>query len=403
MKKLIALAIALLFIIPAFAMADDKVSVAGSYDLFMYDMDNYNDLNDNVDDEQSYLYSRFRMATTIKPADDITAYFRFDLQEGTWGVNYNGGSWRRGLTGPAGSTSGDNQIHIDYAWVKVDKEMYAVQVGWQYIGFGLGLTEFGTQAIHFTFKTPVTIDLWYAKFDENGSTSDDAKANDDEDLYAAKLGYKSDAFNADLFYAIADDSSTDSEQWVFGLFGTATLGAVDLTAEINKFGGDNGGAIDYDGTQFVLQGKMNMNEQLMLGLQLIYAQGSDDPNEIIINGLGDVWSFRPLSYGLMETWDCEPVDPFAIDTNAGMQALQLICDYKATDALLIQGALAYAQPEEDDVTVIDSGIIFNLSFKYTFATNAFFGLHYNYMAADGDTGVDLDDASAIMGRFGLSF
>jgi len=403
MKKLIALAIAMLFLVPAFAMAEDKVSVSGSYNLFAYDMDNYTDLNDATDDEQSYFYHRFRVATTIVPADEIKAFFRFDLSEGTWGVDYNGGSARRGLTN-TGTTGADHQIHIDYAWVKVDKEMWAIQVGQQYFGWGLGINEAITPGIRVTFKTPVTIDLYYAKYDENGSTSDDAKANEDEDLYGAQLGYKSDAFSADMFYVVVDDSSDDSDQWVFGLFGTAALGGVDLAAEFNTYGGDNGAGLDYTGTQLVLQGKFNVSEQLMIGGQFLYAQGSDDPTEIVIDQVpGDLWSFRPLSYGLMETWDCEPVNPFEIDTNAGMQAIQLICDYQATDALLFQGALAYAQPEEDDVTVVDSAIILNVSFKYTFATNAYFGLHYNWMSPDGDNGVDLDDASALMGRFTLSF
>ncbi len=401
MKKLIALAIALLFVIPAFAMADDKVSVSGTYYLRYYDAENYSDLNDDLDDEMNYFKSRFRLATTIKPADDVKAYFRFDLQEGRWGDQFNNtiGAWQR-----TGGTA--TNFHVDYAWVEVDKEMWKVRVGWQYVGFGLGLTEFGNQAIRFTFKTPVIIDLYYAKTSEGASISDEGKANEDEDFYALNLSYKADGFQIDGFYAMVDNSATDFEQSLFGIYGTASFGMIDFLGQLEILDGELG-TTDYVGTQLVLQGKANVTEQIMVGLQILYAEGSDDANEVVINEIAgcDLWSFRPLSYGLMETWDVEPVDPFSIAPNAGMQAVQLIADFQATDDLLFQAALAYAQPEEDKMTALDSAMIFNVSFTYTFATNAKVGLHYNLMMPDMDStyvGPD-DDASALMGAFTLKF
>jgi hypothetical protein len=404
MKKLIALAIAMLFVIPALVSADDKFKIGGSYELFAYKMENYNDFDDNNDaDDQSYFYQRFRVTNMIKPADDITAYFRFDIEEGMWGGPFNGLPCARGnVYGPGGGSG----IHYDYAWVKVDKEMYSLQVGMQYFGLGYSFNEVIAQGIRANLKlAPATVSLMYSKVDE-GPTNDanDDTGNEDTDFYALQASMAGEGYNAGAFYALIDNGFADTDMWVFGLYGDAALGAINLTAELNFFGGDANATQEWEGTQLFVQAKTNISDAWMVGAQVLWAQGTDDPTERQASTIGDLGSQKPYSYGFIETWDVMYVDAFdPFESDAGVQAIQFITDYQASDVLLLQGALAYAQPEEDNATVVDSAVVLNLSFAYTLATNTKVGLQYNMLMPDTEAGFNDDTAWALFGRFTVSF
>jgi hypothetical protein len=403
----------MLFMVPALVSADDTVNLSGSYNLFAYSTDNISDYNDAADNEADYFYQRFRVATKITPADDITAYFRFDLGEGVWGRDFNGFGVSRGLTntqaGMTGHTnSADHQLHVDYAWAKVDKEMWSIQVGQQYYSVGNAITDFIPQGIKLTIKTPVTVTLLYSKAEEGLSTNDNGLANEDSDVYSVNLGYAADAFTVNAFWLTLQDDNSQIDKTMYGAQGTFTVGSVNLNAEVDLFDGSNDVTnIDYVGLNLFLEARMNISDAWMVALQGFYAQGTDDPSEDAIWTLMTLDSFVWTDYGIMDTW-LVPFYAMNIDgngttgTDAGSVGIQLITDFKVSEDLLLQGSVGYFEPEEDSVTNIDSLMVFNVSAKYTIGTNAWVGLQYNFISPDTTTGAD-DAASALMARFSVSF
>jgi hypothetical protein len=282
--------------------------------------------------------------------------------------------------------------------------MYSIQLGMQYFGFGYSFNEVIAQGMRANLKlAPATISLMYSKVNEGGDVNDEL-GNEDTDLYGLQASVAGEGYNAGAFYALIDNNEAETDLWVFGLYGDAALGAINLTAELNLFGGDAATNVDWEGTQLFVQAKYNVSDAWMIGVQGLYAQGTNDPTERQASTIGDLGSQKPYSYGWIETWDVMYVDAFdPFESDAGVQAIQLITDYQVSEVLKLQGALAYAQPEEDEATVVDSAVVLNLSFVYTLATNTQFGLQYNLLLPDMDAGFTDDAASAIFGRFLLSF
>lgn len=393
MKKLaiaiFAVVCVAMFIAPAYA--DDRVALSGSLRFQGWD------ISGSDGSDASYYTQRLRLDTRINIADDVSVRFRADYGDGVWGHNYvsdlDAGVRPRGSY----SNSPDDYNHrytidVDYSYLSINKEMWALSVGQQFMGLG-HLTEvidsIVTGAI-LTIKLPVEVSLRYGKIDENGNTNDDDDY-EDTDLYAINFAYAADAFNLNLYGATIDDGSVDEYSPImYGISAATGFGIVDIIAELDFATGDtDNGATDFMGTQFYLSGTAKINEAFNLGAEILYALGTDDADEVQLTNLGNWgWTFAPMSNNtpLAGDWSyavgANPFDPTG--DSAGVQGITLYTDYKVMDGMSLGAKVGYFTPEEDDATTIDDITSFNVWASYMLATNTEFAIAYFYNDVDDD-------------------
>lgn len=390
MKKLaiaiFAVVCVAMFIAPSFA--EDRVSLSGSLRFRGWDKS----LSNGSD--ASYIDQRLRLDTRINIADDVSVRFRADYGDGTWGKDYT--TSLNGVRPRGGNTPADydhtRTIDVDYSYLSINKEMWALSVGQQFMGLG-HLTEvidsIVTGAI-LRIKLPVEVSLRYGKIDENGSTNDDGD-NDDTDLYAINFAYGTDAFNLNLYGATIDDGSdVEYSPIMYGVSAATTLDIVSIIAELDFATGDtDNGDTDYMGIQFYLSGTAKINDAFNLGAEILYALGTDDADEVQLTNLGN-WglTFAPMSNNtpLAGDWsyavDANPFDPTG--DSAGVQGITLFTDYKVIDGMSLGTKVGYFTPEEDDATTIDSITSLNVWASYMLATNTEFAIAYFYNDVDDD-------------------
>ena len=378
------------FIAPAYA--DDRVSLSGSMRVRAWS-DNYTDGSD-----ASWLDQRFRIKTKINVADDVYAVLRADYGEGQWGVAYNGL-----ITRPRATK--ENTIDIDRGYLNIDKEMWSLRAGQQYLGLGiLQVLDANTTALKFTLKMPVKTSLIYIKESENDSTNDDG-AFDDSDVYAINFSYDTDAFSTNLFAITRDDgSAVDDSATMFGFNGSAALGIVDLTGELAFSTGDtDDGDTDYMGTQFYLKAAANLSDAFSMGGEILYALGTDDKDEQQLTNMSNWWSFVPTSSNTPFDADisafanADAFDPTG--SNGGVQGITLFGKYNVMDALSLGAKVGYFTPEEDENTATDDITTFNVWASYMIATNTELAVTYLWSEYD-----DLDDNyDTLVARLQVSF
>ena len=412
MKKIIAILLVAVFAATG-AYADDRLQLSGQMRVQGLSIENYGDFDDTTAaDEMDWWRQRFRTAAKINVADGVSVNLRFDFAEDTWGSN-NWSTWRY---------NEGSELQVDRAYLDVSKEMFQIKAGQQYFGLGNSIVvDSNATGFNLGLKFPVSVNLIYIKSDEGGANSDNDTAvaasykldttvtpaavivdtaastnTEDTDIYAVNVGYASDAFTVNGFYAISKDhSTTDNSPFVYGVQGTATLGPVNLNAELDLFGGDNG-AIDYMGTQFTLDANMALGAG-KVGMFALYAAGAGT-GEVQKTNLSDFGSWAPLSWGILEYTDWDPVqDGNGNDVydfsggNAGVLGFAPYGEFKPMEALYIRGLLGYLTPEEDANTTVDNAWVFNLGLQYDFAPNTAVFVSYNYTKVEFDTAATADD------------
>lgn len=374
MKKLAILIIAMtctaMFCAPAFA--DDRVSFYGSMRVEAQDSTWFDG------SESSNWDQRFRLGTKVRVSDDVYTELRVDWAEAKWGQDFNTSGL---IVRPARGTA--SAIDIDRAFLNIDKEMWALRAGLQYMGLGiLQVLDANATGVRGTLRfNPVTATLLYAKMDENGSTNDDNDA-DDEDMYGLNLNYSCDAFSADFFAATVNDgTSVDYSPVALGIHATASLGIVDLIAEIANFSGDtNGGATDITGTQLFIEADAKISDAFTVEGQLLYATGTTDANEVQVTGLSNWWSFTPMQRNTpFDAWHsfaptANIFDPS--DDSAGVQGIVIGGKFVPMEDLSLGGKVGYFSPEEDDATTLDDITSFYVWASYSLATNTTLGVMY---------------------------
>ena len=401
MKKIFLIAMALMMV-AGMAYAEDRLTLNGSFFVRGWDQEGYDGkYSQSYDDqdEASWFEQRLRLGGKIAVADDVSVNFRMDIGEGVWGLDYTPGSVARpGATGAG--RSGNTKIDFDRAFLKIDKEQWELTAGQQYMG--LGVTQvFDVNAtgfnLGFKFTDAMKLSLLYAKFDENGSTTDE---NDTKDVerYAANFGYTADAFSAKAFYIMGSDGTdVDDSPMAFGLNGSMGLGMFNLQAEFAYLSGDTAaGTIDYTGTQFFLGADANLTEMLKLGAEFFYAAGTDDPNEVQLTNLGDWDTFTPMGYNTpmsgfisgMPSWDV--FDPFGI--SGGVMGGTLFVDFQVMEPLSLGAKIGYFSAEEDVNLPGAELMTYNAWIKYMIATNTYVTGTYMVSSPDADD-VDPDDAT----------
>lgn len=395
MKKL-AIVLALVFVAAFAVPAMAEVSIGGSYRLTATSYDP--GFNNPLADDNDYFQHRLRIPITWTVNDNIKGYLRADWTEQNW-FGYD--------TDPI--VQRDKELEIDYAWVSITQGMFNMKAGLITTGYGLyTLYESYHEGLEFNFDlSPVKVSLSYGKLAENGSTVDDG-ATDDTDAYALNVEYATDAFTGGLIYGRVENSATDDTTYGYGAYVTVPVGSFSLAAELDMFGGDNGANIDYEGIQFMADFSGALSETITVGLELIYAQGTDDPTEAQLNNVATDWSVHVADFmGALaydEGWWAGSVGIFELAPNAGSMGIFVRGSFAATEALTLHLKLGYAEVEEDSVTALDSKTFLIGSVDYAWMPNVTLSLGAGYVSPDFDNAAINDDASLdIVARLGVNF
>lgn len=401
MKLLVALLVMAGLVAPAIAVAEDKLSISGEFRVFGFSKENYSDFDDDNDaDDVDFFSQRLRLYSKYAVAEGVTIHTRMDFGEEAWG-NEGQNSVR--------FDESDTEWQLDRAFLEVDKPYFNLRAGQQYYSFGnaIAIDHQGT-GFRVSTKGPVVVTAFWNKLDEGDSLSDEGDVNEDRDMYGASVLYKNDAFAAELFYALDDNSATDEDKSVIGLAASTKLGAVNLKGELNVFDGDNGLdgllAVDYTGFQVYLDANTAVSSALTLGGSIFYAQGDDE--DVVLTELSDFGSWLPWEYGYMETdfgLYNNAFDPFGL--NAGAISIMGYGEFKANDKLGFKASIQYGMEEEDAIWEYDY-MSYNLSANYMLAKNTAVFLQANYLDADFEFmgfDPDADEAMGVAGGIRANF
>lgn len=393
MKKLaLILAIAMIaaFSAPAFA----ELNIGGSYRMTATDTDS--GVTGTDADESSNFQHRFRVPFTWTVNDNVTAFVRMDWNEDSmWGN---------------GSMGDTDNIAMDYAWVKISQPMFDVILGAQEVFLGEGSAyDADQEGITFALKLdPVTITLAYGKMDEDGSKND-AGTNADEDSYAVEVKFAGDGFTVGGFYAlnVDEEPAFDDEAAVFALFANANFGAVSVKGELDIFDGEQSATVDYEGFNLWADVSFKASDALTLGVAGYYAEGNDDADKEQISSVNTSGaSFQMFDHRGPLMIDEAPElswarAPFELVDEAGIQAIKVYADFKATDAITLHGQLGYAEPEQN--INLDSRTYVYGSVDYAWMPNVTLSAGVAYITRDYDDNTNDDPTVQYLGRVGVSF
>ena len=421
MKKLsMMLALLLVVCFATGAVAEDRLKWSGAYRARAW----YNDSNSDFDTDDNtdrlyYIDQRMRIQMRLGISDGIDATVRMDLAEVTWGLNTTGSrNWARAT----GSADGNNfQFQLDRAYVRINKEMFTLVVGQQFMALGKSMIWDSQQfGVNFRVKLPVDLYFQYAKVSESGSQTDEAFNNsEDVDFFGGQALYKKETWGAGIHAAsINDNSDTDNSPYVFGFQGDATFGALMIQGEADFFGGDAPGAAgqDYFGTQIWLGGKYTVTPAFWMGLDGWYAEGKKDLTETQITGLGGV-----------QSWNMSEIGPFNADilvlsgiagavggtaknhaefdpagVGGGALGGVLSGGYRVIEPLELTAALLYVTPDETANTTLNSAFTGNIFLNYDWYENTQVAVGYVYTSIDTD-GPSTDGSNIVVGRLQLKF
>lgn len=443
MKKLLLIVMVLALVSPA--VADDRVTLSGTYDVTAIGSDNVTAQNLGVDDlgdtdKHSYLHQRFRVGSKIQVADGVTANLRFDFAEGIWGQDQAFDPNRAGDTTTAKDTypgadasSDDNELQVDRAYVSVNTAWVIINAGLQFVPAGQTQVYRDNQpALQFIAKTgtPLGIRLAWVKASESigvaSAWSDSDPENEDTDRYLVDLSYKGDAFSGNLFYVMQKDGSGDTtgdgiddrfadEPNVAGLLVKTSVAGVDIYGEVATFGGDNGNGTDYTGTQVNVNGRLKISDAVTLGMDLIYSSAAGD-NEQKITYMGNPFASFDAKNGGTMGWDMltygrntaqlfasfpppglmpgDFFDPW--ETGAGAMGGGVGAKFIPVDKVTLIGQLHYLVADDNDLTGVtgefDSGYNLLVAAVYQLAPKT--TLHATYHLVDADFMDDVNPDSA---------
>jgi hypothetical protein len=416
MKKLLIIALATLFVagLVDAGFAEDRLKVSGSYRARWDMQDNNADFTDNIDDEANSVNQRFRTQFDIAVAEGISARLRTDFSDGTWGQDF---TTARGGNRPNRGTS--SAIDIDRAYARWSTELFNLIVGLDYLSFGaepIGIDQ-QTTGVKVRFKLPVQIDLVYQMIDESGSTNDD-DANGDVNFFGAQAAFKSGAWNAALFAAgIVDDSDADDSPILVGASGGTSFGPLALTGQLEIYFGDVG-ADDIMGTQLWIEAKYNILPKAHIGIEGLFALGTDDSDEVQYTGLSDWGSWDPTDRGTLSlnthfsdingirnvTGGSSTMNPVFDPSgdSAGVLGINIFGEYAIMDPLTVGANFAYLTPEEDGATTLDSAYSLGIGLRYNWMTNTTLNLGYNLVSVDDDI-ADTDVSQHLIAMIQLMF
>lgn len=417
MKKLtMMLALLLVVCFATGAIAEDRLSWSGAYRARGWYNENSSDFDSSDDtDRNQYIDQRFRVQMRVAIADGIDGTVRIDFGEVTWGLNTTGSrNWAR----PDDSTDSDAAFQLDRSYVRINKEMFTLVVGQQFMSLGKAVAWSSNQfGANLRVKLPVDLYGQYAKIDESGSRNDES-ANDskDVDFWGGQAVYKQEGWSVGALGAlISDQSTTDNSPYVFGIFGDATWGAFALEGAANFFGGDNG-AQDVFGSQGWLGGKYTITPAFWLGLDGWYAGSTNNANKTQRTALGSGGSWEKSDLGPFNA-DIIPIGGVAgavggtgkihpefdpAGTDSGAIGGVLSAGYRIIEPLNATAAILYVVPESTNNTILNSVTSANIFLNYDWYENTQVAGGYVWTGIDAD-GVTSDAANILVIRLQLKW
>jgi len=465
MKKLLVLLMVLAFVAPA--LADDTLDLSGTMRVRAWNINNSNYTDADTAD-LNYWDQRLRIQGVISPADGVKAVFRIDLSEDTWGgnnwagsrydanvkgVNYSAladlaeegiGSEAEAaaaVNGTVGGIFGDNEnggeIQVDRAYLDVTKGIFNIKAGQQYMGLGNNFAyDNNTTGLQITLNTPVTVRVGYSKEDEDQSNKmleealsdafisgikvpqygtktnlSDAEGYEDLDRYFIDLGYKTDAFAVNVFYAMQQDGLDDGDEpTLLGAMAKFNVGPAAVMGEFNMFGGQNGD-VDYVGMQFIGDVSMKFSDALTAGVNLIYSSGEDEADEEKITKFAGAFGsaaysdLGPFNTDIMPLGGDDVFDPAG--TNSGAMGAGIYANFTVMPGLTLNGQYVYLTAAEDGTDNradgFDSGYVIAVGALYTLTDNA--TLAAEYLMADWDTieDADIEALNCLVARIEVAF
>ncbi len=463
MKKLLVLLMVLAFVAPAMAIADDTLDLSGTLRVRAWSIDN-NGFKDGDTNDLDYWDQRLRIQGTISPADGVKAVFRIDLAEDYWGGNnwgghrynanvkgvdyaalaelYDNGPSSKGLgsdiNGIAGGAFGDNEmggeLQVDRAYLDVTKGIFNIKAGQQYMGLGNNFAyDNNATGIQIALKTPIAVRVGYSKEDEDQSNKmleeaigisglkvpqygtktnlSDAEGYEDLDRYFIDLGYKTDEFAVNVFYAAQQDGLDDGDEpTLLGAMGKFNIGPAAVMAEFDMFGGQNGD-VDYVGMQFIGDVSMKFSDALTAGVNLIYSSGEDEADEEKITKFAGAFGstaysdLGPFNTDIMPFGGDDVFDP--LGSNSGAMGAGIYANFTAMPGLTFSGQYVYLTASEDGTDNradgFDSGYLIGIAALYTLTDNA--TLAAEYLMADYDTieDADVEAMNVLVARIEVAF
>ncbi len=402
MKKLLVLFMVLAFVAPVVpVMADDTLDLSGTLRVRAWSKEN-SDWTDADTADLQYWDQRMRIQGVISPADGVKGVFRIDFAEDTWGsANWEGSRY-----------SSATELQVDRAYLDVTKGMFNVKAGQQYMGLGNNFAyDDNALGLQFTLKTPVVVRFGYNKRDENIASNDETGA-EDQDRYFLDVGYKSDAFSVNAFYAMqtdGDDTSQD-EPTLMGVMAKFAVGPANIFAEINSFGGSVGDTVDYVGMQFIGDVSMKFSDAFTAGVNLVYSSGEDEADEEKITKMPGAFGscaysdLGPFNTDIMAFGGDDVFDPAS--TNSGAMGAGVYVKFMPLDVLSIHGQFVYLTGVEDgtnDGDKMDSGMVVGLGIDYQLVQNA--NIAAEYLMADYDTvnDADVEAQNVMVARIQIAF
>ncbi len=393
MSRFLKIMIVLLTIaaVAAPVMAEDRLGLSGQMRVRGWYIDN------DSDNTTSYMDQRLRIGGKFSIADGVSVTFRTDVTERAWG---NGGSEYGSGRMPQDGQQWD-RAHLD-----LDLGNVHVRAGQQYVGYGLAQTVNSQDAgIKVDVKGPVALSAFWLLDDRdvNGFAGDDS-IDSDSYLFGANVGHKNDNYAGNIFVAGQTKAlSVDEEVYLIGADLVYNLEVVKLMAELNFFTGDATDMVDAIGTQFFLDAALSASEMMTVGGQLYYAIAADT-DEVQYTFLGnDFNGYDPL-FDLGTSLSNEEIDlqrPFDFTGDfAGAMGARVYVNVKASDAVDFGASIAYLEPEDDEMTDVNSATFIAVAMKYAVMSNTSLQAQLQYTDADVDAGSTRSD-SITQGGVGL--
>ncbi|HIJ79766.1 MAG: hypothetical protein OEY01_13610 [Desulfobulbaceae bacterium] len=242
--------------------------------------------------------------------------------------------------------------------------------------------------------------LMTEKKTENDSIG--ANSHSDSDLYKASLSHKSANGKAAIAYNYTVDGTPSTATPPVQKVKSNKTSKVELAAnykiaDINfameaahQFGDKSADAnTDYDASALYLHADKQLGD-LNIGATYVYASGDEaggTDNEAFMGTSGLGKDFNPL---LILTGDDTGLlngDTFAADADMvddGVHMIGLFANYKASDKLTLNAAIAYAMADEEKIANQDDdyGVEYNVGAAYKLLDNLTYEVHLGYL----DTG-----------------
>ena len=369
-KALVVMLVAVGMILPAVAVAEDRLSLSGEMRVRAFHED-----FDSADDTDTWANQRLRIAGKIAVAEGVSVTFRTDITEGTdWGNSSNFGG---GIAGPirtngAGHARSGAQQQWDRAHLDIEKGMFHLRAGQQYVGtFGVFAVDTQDSGLRLDIKTENVPISTYVIVDNDNGGRDQADAF----LYGVTITPKIGEVSTRFFGAGYNDGE-EEEVYLLGASASMMLGPVNLFGEFDYFTGDANDAagVDAFGTQLMLDGSMALSDMITLGGQFYYAAGDDEDVQYVFLGNGfNGWD--PI-YDVGTSLSNEEIvfgRPFDFTgLSAGVVGGRLYGKFKLSDAINLGASASYLSEEEDEFVESDGyqlaagltyGILENTSFQ----------------------------------------